>query len=232
MPTKRKQQYHQQQLKNYSLFSTMKYTLSYKNFVIASILTMVSAITLFIVNSLLGNEAFFLFLNNNYSLFADASFAFITHLGEEAGWVTLFLFVIFFRRQFLPLIVIALIISTIFVQGLKNSLPEQARPTKAISNLNLIHTVKGVDLLSLHSFPSGHTTAAFTVFLLACLLIHKRWIIPVTFIYALAVGYSRIYLAQHFPKDVAGGMLVAVISVCFSVALQQLIVNKFYKTKN
>jgi membrane-associated phospholipid phosphatase len=231
MPTKGKQQYQQQLLKNYNLFSMMKYTLSYQNFVMASILTMVSAIVLFIVNSLLGSEQIFLLLNNNYGSFADASFAFITHLGEEAVWVILFIWVIFFRRQFLPLLVMALIISTILVQGLKNGLPEQARPSKAIANMNLVHTVKGVNLHTINSFPSGHTTAAFTVCLIACLLIHKRWIIPVAFIYALAVGYSRIYLAQHFPKDVAGGMLIAVITACFSVALQQLIVNKFYKIK-
>ncbi len=207
----------------------IKYTLSYKNFVIASILTLVSAITLLLINSLLGNESFFLLLNNNYGSFADASFAFITHLGEEAGWVTLFLFVLIFRRQFLPLTIMALIFSTIFVQGLKNSLPEQARPTKAITDQSIIHTVKGVSLHTIQSFPSGHTNAAFTVFLLACLLIHKGWIIGAGFIYALAVGYSRIYLAQHFPKDVAGGMLIAIISTCFAVALQQIIANRFFK---
>lgn len=207
----------------------IKYTLSYKNFVIASILTLISAIALLIINSFLGNEPFFLLLNNNYGSFADASFAFITHLGEEAGWVTLFLLVFFFRRQFLPLIVMALIFSTIFVQGLKNSLPEQARPTKAITDQSIIHTVKGVSLHTIQSFPSGHTTAAFTVFLLGCLFIHKKWIILVGFVHAIAVGYSRIYLAQHFPKDVAGGMLVAVITVCLAIVLQQLIVNKLYK---
>ncbi len=209
----------------------MKYTLSYTNFVIAAILTMVSAIALFIVNGLLGTEAFFLLLNNNYGSFADASFAFITHLGEEAVWAILIVYVLIFRRQFLPLTLIALIISTILVQGLKNGLPELARPTKAITNQAIIHTVNGVNLHTIHSFPSGHTTAAFTVCLLACLLFHKRLVVPVAFIYALAVGYSRIYLAQHFPRDVAGGMLVAVITTCCAIVLQQLIANRLYKNK-
>lgn len=207
----------------------MKYNLSYKNFVIASMLCIVSAIAIFVVNSILGNQQFFLLLNNDYGAFADSSFAFITHLGEAAPWVTIAIVALIFRRQFLPLILIALLISTLLAQGIKNYLPEQPRPTKAITNLSLIHTVKGVDLHTINSFPSGHTTTAFTVFLLACLLIHKRWIIGAGFIYALAVGYSRIYLAQHFPKDVAGGILVAVISTCFAVALQQIIANRFYK---
>ncbi|MBC7722499.1 MAG: phosphatase PAP2 family protein [Pedobacter sp.] len=207
----------------------MKYTLSYKNFVIASIGCIVVASAIFLVTGIFGNEPFFLLLNNDYGAFTDASFAFITHLGEAAPWITIGLLVLIFRRRFLPLILIALIISTALAQGIKNNLPEQPRPTKAITNLSLIHTVKGVDLHTINSFPSGHTTTAFTVFLLACLLVHKRWIIWVGFIYALAVGYSRIYLAQHFPKDVAGGMLVAVITTCFAVALQQIIANRFYK---
>ena len=207
----------------------MKYTLSYKNFIIASIICIVIAIAMFIVSGILGNEPFFFLLNNDYGAFADISFAFITHLGEAAPWIMIVLLVLIFRRQFLPLILIALIISTALVQGIKNDLPEQRRPTKAITDLSLIHTVKGVDLHTINSFPSGHTTTAFTVFLLACLLVHKRWVIWVGFIYAIAVGYSRIYLAQHFPKDVAGGMLVAVITTCFAVALQQIISNRFYK---
>ncbi len=206
----------------------MKYKLSYQNFVIASILCIVSAIVLFIINTALGNIPFFLLLNHDFGTIGDAVFAFITHLGEEAPWIIIGVMILIFRRPYFPLVLFACLISTLLAQGIKNVLPEQVRPSKAITDASLYHSVKGVVLHTVNSFPSGHTTTAFTVFLLCCLFIHKKWIIPVGFAYALAVGYSRIYLAQHFPKDVAGGMLVAVISVCFAVALQQIIVNRFY----
>ena len=195
---------------------------------VASILCIVGAMVLFAINAVLGNVPFFLSLNHDFGATADIAFSFITHLGEEVPWIILGIITLIFRRQYFPLAFFACLISTLLAQGIKNALPEQARPSKAITDASMYHSVKGMVLHTVNSFPSGHTTAAFTVFLLCCLFIHKKWVIPVGFAYALAVGYSRIYLAQHFPKDVAGGMLLAVISVCFAVALQQIIVNKFY----
>ena len=65
------------------------------------------------------------------------------------------------------------------------------------------------------SFPSGHST---TVFALATMLAlfekNKKWNI-LYLLGALGVGYSRIYLGQHFLGDVLVGsglgMLVAVL---------------------
>jgi membrane-associated phospholipid phosphatase len=209
----------------------IKYKLSYQNFVVACVISIVSAIIIFAINSTLGTIPFFLLVNHDFGTTADAVLTFITHLGEEVPWIILGIITLIFRRQYFPLAFFACLISTLLAQGIKNTLPEQARPSKAITDAGLYHSVKGMVLHTVNSFPSGHTTAAFTIFLIACLFIHKKWIIPVGFAYALAVGYSRVYLAQHFPKDVAGGMLVAVISVCFAVVIQQLIVNKFYKAK-
>jgi len=112
-------------------------------------------------------------------------------------------------------------ISTILAQGIKNYVfTAEPRPTTLITNRSLIHTVPGVELHGFYSFPSGHTTTATCIFLLACLLVPKKWIIPVGFIYAILVGYSRVYLAQHFPLDVGGGFLVGSLSVWLSVYLQ------------
>jgi membrane-associated phospholipid phosphatase len=46
------------------------------------------------------------------------------------------------------------------------------------------------------------------------------------FLMALLTGYSRIYLAQHFPLDVGAGMITAVISVYLSLRIQQLFNKK------
>lgn len=197
--------------------------LYYKNALIAGILTFVSAITILTISTVMGKDDLFLLLNADLGKTADAFFAFCTHLGEEITWVVVGILFIIYRRQQLPLYFSALIFSTLFAQLIKNTvMHNEPRPVKAIADISLIHIVDGVTPLTINSFPSGHTTEAFAVFLLACLVIKKRWIIVAGFAYALLVAYSRIYLAQHFPRDAGAGMIVAMVSVALAVWIQRL----------
>lgn len=90
------------------------------------------------------------------------------------------------------------------VQILKKSFGRE-RPYKMLKNLN---TFK-IELKD-YSFPSGHTTASF------CLAATLSLNIPIlsVFLYSLAllIGISRIYLAVHYPTDVAVGIVLGVSS--------------------
>ncbi|MGI8594093.1 MAG: phosphatase PAP2 family protein [Solirubrobacteraceae bacterium] len=72
--------------------------------------------------------------------------------------------------------------------------------------------ILGGDQVPAASWPSGHSTAAMSIALCAVLVSSSRWrpavaIAGATF--AVAVGYSLLALAWHFPSDVLGGYLVA-----------------------
>ncbi len=192
-----------------------------RNFAIAFIITIVSALYLMVDSWIVGKNNFFLLLNADMGIIADYIFSYITYLGDGAVWVVVAILFFMYRRNKFPMLIAAILVSTLITQITKKCLfPAVPRPIAAIADLGSIHTVAGVDVHAAHSFPSGHTATAFTIYLLACLLIRSKWIIPTGLIYALLVGYSRVYLAQHFPSDVGGGMLTAVITILVSLLIQ------------
>lgn len=91
-------------------------------------------------------------------------------------------------------------ISQIIVQGLKIGLGRE-RPYNMLNHLNTF----GISLKD-YSFPSGHTTASFSIATILVLNIPEVW--PFAYLFAIIIGISRIYLAVHYPTDVAAGIVL------------------------
>ena len=197
--------------------------LNYRNFITALLLTLVSAIIILSISFSIGKDEFFLILNTDLGPFSDYFFAAFTWLGDGILWIVLLGIILWKKRkELLPLIISAFIFTTAFTQVCKYIIvPDELRPTKAITDGSFIHTVQGVTLHTVSSFPSGHTATAFTFYLLFCLILPYTWWIGIGLLYALLVAYSRIYLAQHFPLDTGAGMVVAAVSVSLALWVQQ-----------
>ena len=58
------------------------------------------------------------------------------------------------------------------------------------------------------SFPSGHTSAAFSLATSLSLNYPKWYVIAPAFLWASATGYSRLYLGVHYPTDVLAGAVL------------------------
>lgn len=78
------------------------------------------------------------------------------------------------------------------------------------------------------SFPSGHTTAAFSA-MTAVFLVGNKRISWIAFLFGILMGISRIYLAVHYASDVLGGILVGLIAGTTAYYICTLIPRKFYE---
>ncbi|NBV11275.1 MAG: phosphatase PAP2 family protein [Chitinophagia bacterium] len=184
----------------------------------ASNLTILVGLLLIAVSAYLGRIPVFLFLNTDGGAFMDQFFKWTTWGAEGWVWIPYLIVLVTWFKKDIKLIVLNFLLSTLITQISKHVIWDDiTRPILSGIPLNQIHTVPGQVTHAYNSFPSGHTATAFTLFLLTVYLFPTKWVFAVGVIYAIICAYSRVYLGQHFPMDLGGGMLVAVLSMQLSM---------------
>ncbi len=160
-------------------------------------------------------------INLFYADWADWTFLLFTWIGDGIT-CTIFLFLFLFIRARTALVTgIAAILASLITYTLKmTAFYGDARPILSFQMANLpIRTVPGIENNMYNTFPSGHTTLIFAV---CCgLAFHYRKKGQQVGLLALAVlvGFSRVYLSQHFVTDVAAGALIGTITALLVVGL-------------
>ena len=106
-------------------------------------------------------------------------------------------------RNFGKRVLIALTLAFLVAFSLKYIINEP-RPYLVLKNIHLL-SYEGYE----PSFPSGHTTLAFTISTL--LYSYSKKIGLIFLIWAILVGYSRVYVGVHYPFDVLAGIIIGVV---------------------
>jgi membrane-associated phospholipid phosphatase len=182
--------------------------------------------------------------NQIHSPFFDLFFSYATHLGDGTMIAILFVVFLFVKYRY----AIAFLIGSLLTSGVvhlfkKLLLEEVYRPSKYFELYETfqLHIIEGVTMRSLQSFPSGHTSTAFNVFLMLALISKNHYLKLALFAMALIVAYSRVYLSQHFFIDLAAGSLIAVLLTVISYYqvlkwnrewLETSVLTKAYRVKN
>ena len=153
-----------------------------------------------------------IFINQNHNPLFDFFFKYITYLGNGLFVVLIFLICLFIKYRYALLIGISGILSSFVSQFLKQIIfTDYLRPVRYFNEIYDLHLVPGVCLHKINSFPSGHTISIFCVVLVLVVIIKNKYIKLILLILALIVGFSRIYLSQHFFIDVLAGSLIGVL---------------------
>ena len=146
------------------------------------------------------NQHIFAALNGLGPVTGDFVWANITILGDTL--VALVLCLLFWRArpEALWALVFAVILGTLWARGLK-PLVDVERPVALLGDA--VHVIGKA--YRAQSFPSGHTTTAFTVAGLFALGFRTWPVITAGLVLATLVGVSRAVVGVHWPLDILAG---------------------------
>jgi undecaprenyl-diphosphatase len=181
------------------------------------------------------DQQLFLFLNSLNNPFWDKM---MHAISGKIIWFPLYLAILVwigysYKKKFPVIFLFILIAATladqVSVQLFKNVFL-RLRPCHEPALQGLVHLVNG-ECGGLYGFVSSHATNAFNVALLSIMFIRKRWFTISIIIWALIVGYSRIYLGVHYPGDVICGSLVGALIGWSVFKLYEIVDGKLLSKK-
>jgi membrane-associated phospholipid phosphatase len=154
-------------------------------------------------------------VNGHNTPFFDQFFRPFTNVGDGLFYVLITLGLLFVRFRWALVSFVCFAVTSLAAQIGKQLIftghPRPFRYFSENSGFPPLHVVEGVVMGTLKSFPSGHSTSAFSVFLLLTLLVkNKKWGYIFAVLAALT-AYSRVYLAQHFVEDVFAGSILGTV---------------------
>lgn len=152
----------------------------------------------------LDTRVFMLFNMRGYPRWLDRFMWLATQLGNMlAAFIAAFLLFILNYRRLAIVIIFGTLTLWLLVEIIK-ALSDRDRPFLTLDKTRVIGWREKGD-----SFPSGHTTQ---IFFLMTLFIHhfQLGMVETAALYAVAalVGFTRIYVGAHYPRDVIAGIVL------------------------
>jgi membrane-associated phospholipid phosphatase len=153
------------------------------------------------------SKIFLLFNRRRYPKWLDYGMWLFTQLGNMlTAFAAALLFFLLSYRHLAAEIVLGTITLWLLVESIK-ALAERDRPFLALEETRIVGwREKGT------SFPSGHTTQIF--FMATLFILRFNFEVQAAlglYVLATLVGFTRIYVGAHYPRDVVGGATLGII---------------------
>jgi membrane-associated phospholipid phosphatase len=173
-------------------------------FVLLFIFAMITLSLIWSAGHRLDTQVFMLFNMRGYPKWLDRFMWFVTQLGNMlTAFITASLLYILSYRRLAIVIIFGTLTLWLLVEMIK-ALSKRDRPFHTLDKSRVIGWREKGD-----SFPSGHTTQIF--FLMTLLIHHFQFgMVATAVLYAVAalVGFTRIYVGAHYPRDVIAGVVL------------------------
>jgi membrane-associated phospholipid phosphatase len=172
--------------------------------VLLSLFALVTLSLIWSAGQRLDTRVFMLFNMRVYPMWLDRCMWLATQLGNMlAAFIAAFVFFLLNFRDLAVEIIFGTLTLWLLVETIK-TLSDRDRPFLTLDKARVIGWREKGD-----SFPSGHTTQ---IFFLMTLIIHhfQLGIVETAALYAVAalVGFTRIYVGAHYPRDVIAGIVL------------------------
>lgn len=153
--------------------------------------------------------------------FLDVLFQLITILGEQTIIVVIMVSIYWSYDKVLGEYIVYSSLTGVLVNNSIKDIFKMQRPIgeDGIRSLR-VETATG------YSFPSGHTQQATTFYGSLFMYTKKKWLYILSIIVITLVGFSRMYLGVHYPKDVLFGVIFGVLTIIITNYLFKRINNK------
>lgn len=166
----------------------------------------------------------FFWINHHHALWLDEFFWYVSN---KYVWIPFYLWIFcFFIKVYkksawiyiLTAVLLIIFTDQLSVHLFKNVF-QRLRPCHDETIRTFVHLYKG-KCGGMYGFISSHATNASALAMFVWLLLrnkfsYKRWLGIFFLSYVFLIGYSRIYLGQHYPSDVVVGILVGIFSAWF-----------------